>query len=165
MVMYGPMQLFVFGFPGNEFTGEIIPALKEARDKGIIRMIDYIFVMKDEEGNIMSVQGTDLGRKEIVTLDSVLGFLLGLGAAGIEGAKAGAEAGAKYGEHDVGWTKEDIKNIAEDIPKNTSALLMVVEHLWAKKIKEALVNSDGVMLAQGMLTPEVVVWIGAALGG
>jgi hypothetical protein len=40
---------------------------------------------------------------------------------------------------------------------------MIVEHLWAKKIKEALVDADGVMLAQGMLTPEIVMDIGAAL--
>lgn len=162
-VLYGPMQLFVIGFPGNQFKGEIIPAITEARENGTIRLIDYIFVMKDANGDMMSVQGTDLGRKEIEEFDSVLGALLGLGAGGMEGAKVGAEAGAKYGEYDMGLAERDIKNIAEEIPKNSSALLMIVEHLWAKKIKEALVNANGIMMAQGMLTPELVVRIGAAL--
>jgi uncharacterized membrane protein len=162
-VMYGPMQLFVVGFPGNQFSGEILPAINEARDQGIIRVIDYFFINKDEEGNISALTGTDLGKKEIKQLDSVIGGLLGFGAAGTKGAVAGAEAGAKFSENDRGLSERDLKEIAENIPNNTSAALIVVEHLWAKKIKQALVDSDGVMIAQGMLTPELVVRIGAAL--
>jgi uncharacterized membrane protein len=162
-VMYGPMQLFVIGFPGNEFSGEILPAINEARDKEIIRLIDYFFISKDEQGNISSLSGTDLGRKEIKQLNSVIGDLLGFGAEGSKGAVAGVEAGAKFSENDRGLSESDIREIAESIPDNSSALLMIVEHLWAKKIKQALVNSNGVMISQGMLTPELVVRIGAAL--
>jgi uncharacterized membrane protein len=162
-VMYGPMQLFVIAFPGNKFSGEVLPAINDARDTGLIRMIDYVFVSKDEKGKITSVKGTDLGRKEIEQFGSVLGALIGLGAGGMEGAKVGAAEGARFGEHDVGYSKKDIRDIAENLPNNSSALLMLVEHLWAKGIKQALVNSGGIMLAQGMLTPEVVVEIGAAL--
>lgn len=162
-VMYGPMQLFVIAFPGNEFKGEIAPAILEARDKGIIRLIDYVFVLKDEDGNVGLMEGTDLGRKEIVQLHSVLGALLGLGAGGLEGAEIGAEVGAKYGEYDMGLSMEDVKNIADKIPENSAALLMVVEHLWAKKIKQTLVNANGIMVAQGMITPELIVMMGAAM--
>jgi uncharacterized membrane protein len=164
-VLYGPMQIFVIAFPGNQFKGEIAPAIAKARDQGIIRLIDYIFVLKDQEGNIEGIKGTDLGRKEIKQLYSVLGALLGFGAAGLEGAKIGAEAGSKFGEYDIGLTTEDIKNIAEKIPNNSSALLMVVEHLWAKEIKQAVVNADGIVVAQGMLTPGLVMMMGAALKG
>lgn len=163
MVMFGPMQLFVFGFPGNVFTNEIIPALDEAREQGLIRMIDYIYVAKDENGSITAVEGTDLGEVEAIVLHSAIGGLLGLGAAGIEGARAGIEAGAEFSQADFGLTKEDILSVAEDIPRNTSALLIIVEHLWAKKIKEALIDADAVMVAHGMLTPEVIVEIGAGL--
>lgn len=65
MVMYGPMQMFVFGFSGNEFSGEIARALNEAKRKGIIRVIDYLIVMKDDEGKLMTAQGTDLGDAEV----------------------------------------------------------------------------------------------------
>jgi uncharacterized membrane protein len=162
-VLYGPMQVFAIGFPGNKFSGEILPAINDARDTDLIRMIDYLFISKDANGRVMSVRGTDLGKKEIEEFHSVLGALIGLGAGGIEGARIGAEEGARFGEHDMGLSKNDIRNIAENLPNNSSALLMIVEHLWAKGIKQALVNSGGIMLAQGMLTPEVVIEIGAAL--
>ena len=162
-VMYGPMQLLVLGFPENKFSGEIIPAINDARNTDLIRMIDYIFVSKDENGRITSVQGTDLGKKEVKELESVLGALIGLGAGGMEGAKIGAEEGARFGERDIGLSKRDIRDIAEDIPNNSSALLMLIEHLWAKGIKQAVVDSGGIMLAQGMVTPEVVVEVGEAL--
>lgn len=162
-VLYGPMQIFVIGFPGNQFSGEILPALNEARDKNLIRMIDYLFISKDEQGNISTLAGTDLGRKEIRQLDSVIGALLGFGAGGKEGAKKGMEAGLKFSENDRGLSESEIREIAANIPDNSSALMMIVEHLWAKKVKEALVNSNGVMIAQGMLTPELVVRIGEAL--
>ncbi len=162
-VMYGPIQLLAIGFPGNKFSGEILPAINDARNTDLIRMIDYLFIAKDANGNIAAVKGSDLGKKEIEQFDSVLGALLGLGAGGIEGAKIGAIEGAKFGERDFGLSKKNIKEIAENIPDNSSALLMLVEHLWAKGIKQALVNSGGIMLAQGMVTPEVVVEIGAAL--
>jgi uncharacterized membrane protein len=162
-VLYGPMQMFAIVFPGNKFTGEIVPAINDAREKGLIRMIDYLFVSKDENGTITAVKGTDLGKKEVKQLNSVIGALLGLGAGGIEGAKIGAEEGARFGERDLGLSKRDVRDIVDNIPNNNSALLMIVEHLWAKNIKQALVNSGGIMLAQGMLTPEVVVEIGAAL--
>jgi uncharacterized membrane protein len=66
--MYGPMQLFVIGFPGNKFSGEIVSAINDARDTDLIRMIDYTFISKDQNGKISSVKGTDLGRKEINSL-------------------------------------------------------------------------------------------------
>ncbi len=156
-------NLLAIGFPGNKFSGEILPAINDARNTDLIRMIDYLFIAKDANGNIAAVKGSDLGKKEIEQLDSVLGALIGLGAGGIEGAKIGAIEGAKFGERDFGLSKKNIKEIAENIPNNSSALLMLVEHLWAKGIKQALVNSGGIMLAQGMVTPEVVVEIGAAL--
>lgn len=161
--MYGPMQLFAIVFPENKFSGEIIPAINEARDKGLIRMIDYLFVSKDKDGNLTTVQGTDLGKKEVKELGSAIGALIGLGAGGMEGAEVGAEEGAKFAERERGLTRNDVKDIAENIPKNSSAVLMVVEHLWAKNIKQALVDSGGIMLAQGMLTPELMVEIGTHL--
>lgn len=162
-VLYGPIQLFVIGFPGNQFKGEIIPAINEARENGIIRMIDYVFLMKDTGGNITAVQGTDLGRKEIKFFDSMLGALIGYGAAGAEGAELGAKVGAEYAEMNLGLTEEDIRKAAKQIPNNSSSLLMIVENLWAKKIKQALVNTGGVMVAQGTLTPELMVRIGESI--
>lgn len=164
MVMYGPVQMFVIGFPGNQFSGEIVPAIEDAKKKGLIRLIDYLFVMKDKDGNIAAIEGTDLGKDEVVKLGAAIGALLGLGAGGMEGAEVGAMAGAEMAEErSFGLDADDIEDIAEEIPNNSSALIMLVEHLWAKRIKEALRNSGGVMIAQGMLQPEMIVLMGAAI--
>jgi uncharacterized membrane protein len=163
-VMYGPIQMFVIAFPGNQFKGEIVPAINEAREKGLIRLIDYLFVMKDANGDILSIQGTDLGKREAIKLGAAVGALMGLGAEGLEGAEAGAKIGAEMAaDRNFGLDQEDIDSIAEEIPENSSALVMLVEHLWAKSIKEAMRDSGGVFLAQGMLQPEMVVLMGAAL--
>jgi uncharacterized membrane protein len=162
-IFYGPLQLFVIGFSGNHFSGEIFPAIDEARQKGIIRLIDYIFVMRDESGKIASAKGTDLGKKEMNFFETVLGALKGFGMAGLEGAKAGVSNVAEFGEHDFGISEQDLQDIVGYIPKNSSALLLIVEHIWAKKIKQSLVNANGTMIAQGMITPELVIKAGENL--
>ncbi len=164
MVMYGPMQLIVVGFPGNEFSGEILPALEEARDKGLIRLIDYVFAAKDEDGNMVEVEGTDLGPGEVEQLGAVVGDLCGLGADEAEEAGSKEEAGEESGgeieiEITYGLSQEDIDEIVESLPNNTSALFAIIEHLWAKDLKQAVVDSKGIVLIQGMLAPEIFVGI------
>jgi uncharacterized membrane protein len=112
-----------------------------------------------------SIEGTDLGKDEVIKLGAAIGALFGLGAGGMEGAKIGAEAGAELAaDGSFGYSIDDIMNMgADDIPKNSSALIMLVEHLWAKSIKDALRNSGGVMISQGMLQPEAIILMGAAL--
>ncbi len=168
MVMYGPMQLLVIGFPGNEFSGEIAPAINDAREKGLIRLIDYVFVGKDEEGDMLAVEGTDLGPAEAKQLGAVVGGLIGLGAGGKKGARKGAKAGAKLGEdieneRTYGLSQDDIDEIVDAFPNNSSAVFAIVEHLWAKDIKQAVVDSNGTVFVQGMLTSELFVRIGEAL--
>jgi uncharacterized membrane protein len=122
-------------------------------------------VEKDGKGNITSIEGTDLGKDEVIKLGAGIGALLGLGAGGMEGAKVGAKAGAEFAaEVGFGYSIDDIMNLgADEIPNNSSALIMLVEHLWAKSIKDALRNSGAVMISQGMLQPEAIVLMGAAL--
>jgi uncharacterized membrane protein len=165
MVIYGPMQLLAVGFPGNEFSGEVLPAIRDVKEKGLIRVIDYAFVMKDEDGNMVGVTGTDLGPGEVEQLGEAVGALIGLGAGGAKGAKAGAEM-AREGEleNDVtyGLSQEDIDEIVDSFPNNTSGLFAIIEHLWAKDLKQAVMDSNGIVV-QGMLKPELFVRIGEAL--
>jgi len=108
-VMYGPIQMFVIGFPGNKFSGEILPALDAAKKKGVIRLIDYLFVTKDSKGKMTSIEGTDLGKDEVVELGAAIGALFGLGHGGMEEAKLGAEAGAELAaEGSFGYSIDDI---------------------------------------------------------
>jgi uncharacterized membrane protein len=168
MVKYGPMQLLVIGFPGNEFSGEIVPAINDARERGLIRFIDYVFVGKDEEGDMLAIEGTDLGPVEVEQLGAVVGGLIGLGAGGEEGARKGAKTGAEMAmevenERTYGLSQDDIDEIVDSFPNNSSAVFAIVEHLWAKDIKQAVINSNGTVFIQGMLRPELFVRIGEAL--
>ena len=54
----GPIELLVVKFPGNQFKGEIAPALRELVDSGTIQIIDLIFAIKDEEGTLASSSST-----------------------------------------------------------------------------------------------------------
>jgi uncharacterized membrane protein len=168
MVMYGPMQLMVIGFPGNKFSGEVIPAFDEARERGLIRLIDYTFVMKDKKGNLMLMKGSDMGPAEVEHLGAVVGGLIGFGAGGVEGAKVGAVVGGKRakdarGELGFGLSQGDINEIVRSLPNNSSAAFIIIEHLWAKNIKQAVMDSEGSVMIQGMLSPELFLMIGEAL--
>jgi uncharacterized membrane protein len=162
MVMFGPLQMFVFGFPGNEFKGEILPALDKAREKGIIRFVDYMFVLKDKKGKLTQVEGTDLGDTELVELGAGIGALIGFGAGGEEGANKGYREGEEMvAERGIGFTQKDMDRVAKDIPNNSSALIMIIEHLWAKDLKQQLLDANAVMIAHGMLTRDMFIQIGA----
>jgi len=88
---------------------------------------------------------------------------LGYGAGGEEGGRKGAEAGIlEASEESYGITVEDILDIAEAIPESSAAGILIVEQLWAKSLKQAL-RDAGVLVAQGTLTPELIIAVGEEL--
>src|SRR5215210_5776763 len=91
----GPVQMLVVGFEGPEFKGEILEELTRLKDADIIRLIDRIVVKKDDEGNIETLHKSDLDDDESMEFGAIAGALIGLGADGEEGARAGALAGAE----------------------------------------------------------------------
>ena len=90
----GPVQVLVVGFGDDRFTGEILPELKRLKEHDVIRLIDLLFVTKDESGNIAALQQTDLSREEMMEFGAFVGALVGFGAGGEEEAEAAAVAGA-----------------------------------------------------------------------
>lgn len=165
MVKYGPMQLLVIGFPGNEFSGEIVPAINDVREKGLIRLIDYAFVGKaDDSVNMLTVEDINLGPAEVKPLGSVVGGLIGIGAGGRKGAKVFTDLGMEVAnERTYGLVQNDIDEIIDSIPNNSSCLFAIIEHLWAKDIKQAVVDSNGIVFIQGMLPPELFVSAGEVI--
>ena len=121
----GMLQLLVVGFEGNKFSGQIIPELDALRESGTIRLIDLVFVIKDDAGDVTSVQLSDLSEEEKLEFGMTAGALIGFGAAGDAGAEIGAEVGAENVlEGDFGVADEDIDEIAADLDANSSALVM-----------------------------------------
>ncbi|MDY9925332.1 DUF1269 domain-containing protein [Methanosarcina sp.] len=92
-----------------------------------------------------------------------IGGLIGYGAGGEEGAREGVEAGIlAAAQENYGITEEDILEITEAIPEGTAAIL-IIEHLWAKSLKQAVRGAGGVLVSQGMFTPELLIAVGEEL--
>jgi uncharacterized membrane protein len=163
-VMYGPMQILVIGFKDPEFHGQIYRALKSVLEEGVIRVIDLRFVWKDEDGKIRAMQESQLDEEERMRFGTALGGLIGLGAAGEEGARAGMERGAMAAaERTYGMTEKNVQELAEAMPNNTAAAFFLIEHLWAKDLKQALRDAGGFLIGEGMLTPEALIKMGGRL--
>jgi Family of unknown function (DUF6325) len=86
----GPVQMLVVGFEGPEFKGEILEELTRLKDADTIRLIDLVVVKKDDDGTIETLHTSDLTGDEALEFGAVAGALIGLGAAGEEGAEGGA---------------------------------------------------------------------------
>ncbi len=163
-VMYGPMQLLVIGFENPDFHGQIREAFGSAMEAGVVRLIDLRFVWKDADGNVEGIEATQLSDEERQRFGAAVGALIGLGAGGVEGAREGVEAGATAAaRRTFGMTEDDLRSIADTIPNDSAAAIFLIEHLWAKELKQALRDANGHLIAQGMVTPEALVLAGAAL--
>jgi hypothetical protein len=131
-VAIGPVDVYIIGFPGNKFSGRIAPALLDAVDKGIIRIIDLLFVSKDADGVITTLSIEDLDPQD------------GPAFLAIEVAQPGA------------LDDEDADEVSEDLPANSSALLIAIENLWAARLVDALAAADAVMIDHVRIPTDVV---------
>jgi hypothetical protein len=139
MMQLGPLEFLVIGFPGNQFTGAITEELHHITEQGIIRIIDLVFMMKDDAGNLTTVELSD--REEVE-----FGLL-----------HWGAD------DHAGVLTSEDVASIADIVPNGSSAALVLFEHRWALGLREAVMNAGGVLLAQDRVSPEALAVLGAEL--
>jgi uncharacterized membrane protein len=165
MVEFGPIQLIAIGFPEVKYLkGELLREIFSLSEKKIIRIVGLLAIAKDEKGKMASVQLTELSDDDRIKLGAGIGALIGYGAAGEEGAKAGANAGAEAMYYkEFGLDKKQIKEIAKNIPNETAAGFLLIEHLWAKKFKEIAMKQHGVLLANGFITLDSLVALGASL--
>ncbi len=159
----GPIQVLVIGFENNDkFMGETIGELEAVRGGGVIRVLDLLFVMKDEAGNITAVEDSDLCAEEEVEIGKVISLMLGLSES-IDDAEHTLAEALTSAANNYGLTIEDIAQLSEQIEPGTSAGILLIEHSWAVGLKEAIKNAGGYMLAQGFLTPEALFMVGAEL--
>lgn len=128
--MRGPIDYIVVGFEGNKFDGSVLKALGDAIENGTIALVDIAFVMRDNDDKVLKMNIADMGDEYV------------------------AEFVEQYKPQSAVTNDEDIDEIADLIEKNCAAGLLVIEHLWAKPLKEALVKANGVLLAEGRIHPE-----------
>jgi hypothetical protein len=128
----GPVEYLAVAFPGNKFTGNITPALKELVDAGTIRIIDLAFVSKDADGNVLAM--------ELEEMDS--------------------EAGKAFQtlQHEVGdlVNEADLKAIGAGLEPNSSAAILVWEDAWAAKFTNAVREAGGVLIDRQVVPHDVI---------
>lgn len=163
MAIFGPVQLFLIGLDNEKLQGQVSRELHRASEKGDIRVLDALAIQKTKEGAIISLSGSDLTPEQRMEYGAIVGALIGVGATGTEeGLEMGAEAGAEaFADHNFGLSTEDIHAIAADVPPGSTALIVLIEHLWALPLKEAVEDAGGIVLAQGMVRPETLMALGA----
>ena len=128
----GPVDFAVIAFPGNQFRGEIAPAISELVDAGTIRVIDIAFVGKGSDGDAVAMELTELDPEVQAALES-----------------AGVEVGGLFNE-------DDLMDIAADLEPNNSAAVLVWENVWARKVTQAMRDAGGELVTFERLPHEVV---------
>ena len=128
----GPVEYLIVAFPGNQFKGEIIPALADLVEAGTIRIIDLAFVMKDADGAVVTAELGDLDSEVFKAFDALSPETMGL------------------------LNEEDLAAAGEELDPNSSAALLVWEDTWATTLRDAIVNAGGELLDLERVPYEVV---------
>ena len=157
----GPVQLIVIGFNHPDFHGEIIAELERLHDEDTVRVIDALAVHKDADGEIEVVHLSNLSKDEAIELGSKVGALIGLGIEGEEGAVYGAVLGGVAGADGVEvFSDEQAWDVLEEIPNDSAAALVLLEHHWAVPLRDAIVRAGGFRISDGFISPLDLVDIG-----
>jgi uncharacterized membrane protein len=160
---FGPVQMLIVEFDNAGFKGEILPEIERLRESGLIRLVDLLIVVKDDDGNVATVETSDLELDEAMEFGAIAGALIGFGADGEEGMEAGALVGAELGADGSILTGEGEEwYVADAIPPGTTAAVALIEHLWASPLRDAIVRAGGLTLADEWIHPEDLVAVGAA---
>jgi uncharacterized membrane protein len=128
----GPVELLEVKFPGNQFTGEIVPALKALVESGTIRIIDIVFVRKDRDGRVTQVEISDLADDEYAALDPLVSEIDGLLSA------------------------DDVQQLASGLENNSSAGIMLFENTWATRFVTAVRRAHGEVLLNERIPRSVI---------
>jgi len=128
----GPVDWIVVEFPSTKLTGEIAPILADYVDRGLIRILDLLFLMKDADGSFEAFESTDLDDSEIGQLrafETGIAMLL---------------------------SEQDVKDLAETIEPGSSAAVLVWENLWAAPFGAAVRHAGGQLAASGRIPIQAV---------
>ncbi len=165
--MLGPVQLLAFEFDTlDRFQGDILDQLESVAPLDAVRILDVLFVAKEDNGDLVAIELGDLGVEEG---DEVLGTIIGelLGFSFEDDGETGEGADlASLGigdESALGVTVNDVRQIAADLAPGTAAGILLLEHRWAGGLRDAIFDAGGSLVLQGFLTVEGLAMVGAEL--
>ena len=145
----GPVQLLVLGFDHPDFRGEIIEALARLQESRTVRVIDSLAVYKDADGEIEVQHLSTMPDDEADELGRVVRALVGLG---IEGEDEVDDSSDDLDADDV-FSEEDGWDVVQDIPNDTAAALVLIEHHWAVPLRDAIMRAGGFRISDGFISP------------
>ena len=131
--MLGPIDYIVVGFDGNNFNGSILAELSKAVDSGVIRVVDLVFIIKDADGNIAMAEIEDQ-HEELKEVASAIGHVGDLPL----------------------LTEDDVDKLGAAMKNDSSAGVLVIEQLWAKGLKKALIDNGAELIDEGRIHPDNV---------
>ena len=160
----GPVQMLVLGFAEPNFTGKLAAELDKLREHAFVKIVDALVVQKDDEGNITALQVTDLSEDEAIEMGAIAGALVGFGYGTEEAVDAGAELGAEAMADGHLIPEEDAWYVADAIPNGSTAAIILLEHLWAISLRDAIVDAGGIALADEWIHAKDLIAVGVAAG-
>jgi hypothetical protein len=150
----GPVQLIVLGFNHPEFHGEIIAQLERLRESDTVRVIDALAVYKDPEGEVEVEHLSNLTEEEAIEVGSTVAALVGLDIEGEEQPEPAGDGGGAVADEESAW------DVLADIPNDSAAALLLIEHHWAVPLRDAIVRANGFRIADAFISPLDLVEIG-----
>jgi uncharacterized membrane protein len=123
----GPISYLIVEFPGNKMTGEGLPILVDLVDQGLIRILDLLFVTRDDDGSLRAVELRDLD------LDGQIDVTI------FEGASSGL------------LDDGDLADAASVIDPGSSAAILLFENRWARSFAQALRRGGAELVAAGYI--------------
>lgn len=115
----GPVELLVVQFSGDEVKGDIVPAIKELVENGTVRVIDVLFIKKDQNGNVTMREINDLDDASFAAFNPIVAEVDGL------------------------VSREDVQQLAAALNNNSSAGVMLFENTWATRLRDAISDAQG----------------------
>jgi uncharacterized membrane protein len=147
----GPVQLISIGFePNANFEGRIVDELAELEKERTIRILDLLFIARDTDSDeivVVEHHGTE-------SMGAIVGALLGFDFDDEAGRAAGE--GRRPEEHSFGFSQEEIEQMGAGLEPGGSAGLLLIEHVWARNLRNAVRDAGGRLLGEGFLTPETI---------
>jgi Family of unknown function (DUF6325) len=136
----GPIEVLAVKFPGNQFRGDILPAIAEVVEKGIIRVIDIVFIHKAADGEVRVLEMNDLDDDDYSSFDPIVSEVTGM------------------------LSQSDIGELSALLENNSSAGIMAFEHTWAIRFRDAIVGAKGELIFSERIPREIVEAAAAAVG-
>lgn len=130
-----PVDVTVISFKGSHFHGEIVPALEDVVERGLIRIIDLVFVSKDLDGNVVSIELDDVSPELSRLLPPLTGETSEL--------------------HSL-FSKDEVAEMAESVQPGSSAAMIVFEQTWVNRLREAVANANGQVMTYERIPAEVI---------